>query len=490
MAVTGRAVAVFLRYPEAGRVKTRLAASVGEHAALRIYCKLLRRTLGIAADFKTSNADVEIFLFFTPAAKRGQLVGMFPGPWQLVAQHGRHLGERMQRALEHILAAGHRHVVLVGSDLADLQTADFVNAFQSVAEGYAVLGPALDGGFYLLGIDRPCPSVFAPDRWGGPEVFRRTEQLLLNAGFKVRTGPARKDIDRPEDLDFLSSLPDMRERLSVIIPTRKPIEELAPLLKIVSAGLWPDDEIIVSSSARQSLSNNEQMSARGRQSRTHPLPPPFRPKPESAILRRPCCPTGAAAATTESATTSSTTDRRLRQVYSPAGRGVQMNRGAEAACGGLYWFLHDDSIPPSQFAYHIRKLLLLPDKSLGCFLAAFFPSTRALDLIAGWATLRTVYCGRPYGDQGLFCRAETFDHLGGFHKAFLMEDVDFVSRARRLGGLLIVREKLFTSAARYLSRGVLRASLHNHLTMLSYLAGVDDRKLYTRYYGVDDFFTE
>jgi len=486
MAAASKAIAIFLRYPQAGKVKTRLAAGIGDEQARRIYCKLLRRTLGIAADFKGTNADIEIILFCTPAEKREALTAMLPGPWQFAVQQGTHLGERMQRAIEQTLARGHRHVVLVGTDAADLQATDFADAFQALAAGCAVLGPAADGGFYLIGLNRPCPSALTPPQWGGPEVFGRTRDLLTKAGFEVRTGQERKDIDRPEDLDFLDCQAFMRAKLSVIVPTRKPIEELSPLMKMLATGLWPDDEIIVSSSASQSLPAIEQTTAKTRQNRASSSFPSFRRKPETRILQQLSTPAGAVLTADGNCATNFASDHCVLIVYSPVGRGAQMNRGAQAASGDLYWFLHDDSVPPCQFAYHVRKLLTLPGKSLGCFLLDFSPSNRTLDLIARWANFRTVHFGRPYGDQGLFCRAEVFHHLGGFHKAFLMEDVDFVHRAKRLGGLMVIPEKLITSSARYLRKGVLRTSLHNHWTVFLHLAGIKDRKLYSLYYGADE----
>lgn len=488
MAAAKKAIAIFLRYPEAGKVKTRLASGIGNAEALRIYCKLLRRTLGVASDFKASRADVAIILFFTPAEKRAQVAELLPGPWQFAAQQGTHLGERMHRAIEQTLAAGYQHVSLVGSDAADLQTTDFADAFQSLREGCAFLGPAADGGFYLMGLNRPCPSAFASDQWGGPEVFQRTRSLLQSAGFNMRVGQQRKDIDRPEDVGFFSAQTFMRETLSVVVPTRKPIEQLSPLLKLLETGLWPGDEIIVSSSARHSLGDHERMARKPPHIRSNSSQPSFLQKSACGICNEPRTVAVNGAGIEGIFSLPSAAGNRVRMVHSPQGRGAQMNRGADEASGDLYWFLHDDSIPPGQFAYHIRKLSVHPEKSLGCFLLDFFPANRTLDLIAHWANFRTVYFGRPYGDQGLFCGAETFHRLGGFHKSFLMEDVDFVGRAKRIGELLVIREKLLTSSARYLNRGVLRACLHNHLTMLRHLAGVEDRKLYLLYYGIDKSF--
>jgi len=120
--------------------------------------------------------------------------------------------------------------------------------------------------------------------------------------------------------------------------------------------------------------------------------------------------------------------------------------------------------------------------SLGCFRLGFRPSTPLMDIIAAGANLRTRYFKLPFGDQGLFCRREVFEKIGGFKKLYLMEDVEFVEECRRWGGLMILHETLFTSPRRYLTRGVIRAFLQNQVLMLLYRLGASDRLLYSLYY--------
>jgi len=430
-----RALVIFLRYPEAGTVKSRLAAKLGRWEAARIYEKLVRKTLGVATDYKKLKPRTKIFVFFTPSDKKKELERGFPGPWELVPQQGAHLGARMDRAIQHVLSAGYRQVVLVGSDICDMQGLDFEEAFQAIEQGDAVLNPAADGGFYLIGVDRPCSSALAPEQWGTSDIFHRTRELLVQKGFRVRVQRERKDIDRPEDIDNLHGRSFLQDRISVIIPTLKPVDRLLPFLDRLSHQLWPDDEIIISGSP--DVSSSDQLL------NSHP---------------------------------------RIRFVHSPMGRGLQLNRGAKEADGNLLWFLHDDSIVPDQFGYLIRKISNAPQCSLGCFLLGYHPSTLSLEQIARWANFRTCYLGLPYGDQGLFCRSEVFWQLGGCRKRYLMEDVDFVRRAKQLGKLLVIDEKLYTSPKRYLARGILRASVQNHLTMLLYMMGVDEAALMSFYY--------
>jgi len=432
------ALLIFMRYPEPGRVKTRLAAAIGPGSAAQIYEKLLGRTLGVAADFKRERPSVDIFVFFTPPEKQIEIQEAYPGPWNFLCQQGGHLGERMEEAVRQLLHRTYSQVVLVGTDLADLQASDFDDAFQALDEGCSALGPAADGGFYLIGLDRPCPSVFQSGVWGTGEIFARTESLLVRAGLRVKHLRERRDIDSPEDLEVLEENPEFCTNISVIIPTLGSIQQLEPFLQKLQKQIWPDDEIIVvqAEGGKQSVGPHE----------------PIQAAP------------------------------RILAVASSRGRGLQLNRGAATAKKDLLFFLHDDCVPPFNFAYSIRKLCRLPDVALGCFRLAFSPSTPLLDQIARWANLRTRLFGLPYGDQGLFCRRELYDNVGGFRKPYLMEDVDFVRNCRRRGRLLMLPDCMSTSPERYLRRGILQASLRNHLTMLLYHLGVSDRKLYSLYY--------
>jgi len=433
------ALIVFMRYPEPGKVKTRLAASIGSEEAARIYEKLVRRTLGLVADFvQAGRGDVDAFIAFSPPDKRARMEEAYPGPWAFFPQKGSHLGDRMEGAILHAVALGYGSVVLTGTDLADTQVADFTEAFDGLDQGgndCAVLGPAADGGFYLIGLNRPCPSAFRPEHWGSGEIYLRTERLLHDAGFRVRRLKTRKDIDRPEDLPFLMSRPIFRSTLSVIVPTISDPERLRPFLSFLESCLWPGDEIV----AVQGDGGREDK-AEGKWG------------------------------------------TQTRWIGAPRGRGLQLNHGAGAARGDTFLFLHDDSLPPAHFAYCVRKICEAPDMSLGCFGLRFSPSTPLMDIIAAGANLRTSYLKLPYGDQGLFCRREIFEKSGGFNKPYLMEDVEFVRECRRWGKLMILPDPLFTSPERYLTRGVVRAFLQNQLIMLLYRLGASDGSLYSLYY--------
>jgi len=228
------------------------------------------------------------------------------------------------------------------------------------------------------------------------------------------------------------------ESLSVIIPTLKPVSELSVLLYSLDGELWAGDEVIV----------------------VQGLDSPCEPADIAGKRRHP-----------------------MKVFFSPRGRGRQLNRGVAASQGSLLLFLHSDSQLGEGFRESIQRVCSDHRVSLGCFGLAFRPTSRAMNWIAAWANLRTRILRMPYGDQGLFCRRETWERAGGFRKKYLLEDVDFVRHCRKLGRIHLLETRIFTSPRRYMEFGIWKASIQNHMTLLGYYLGVNDRVLYTRYYG-------
>ncbi|MEN6438777.1 MAG: TIGR04282 family arsenosugar biosynthesis glycosyltransferase [Syntrophobacter sp.] len=429
-----KALLVFMRYPRPGRAKTRLAREIGPERAAATYEKLLRRTLGIVSDFHMRNPDVDAVLFHTPDDPVEQLEDRFRGPWRFSPQEGAHLGERMKNAFAAAFSLGAEKVVLIGSDTADMELRDLDDAFRTIDDGVAVLGPALDGGFYLIGLNRLCGPPFHSEAWGTADIFSRTARELASAGFRVELVAERADVDRPGDLPLLEDDSVLASSLSVIIPTMGSPERLKPLLDHLENQLWPGDEIILVQSC---LSGETTVSRRS-----------------PGVVHARC----------------------------PKGRGLQQDFGAKLAEGTLFFFLHDDTVPPPGFPYLIRRACGREDFALGCFSLAFSGDNRLVGLIADWANARSSVFKLPYGDQGLFCRRDTFERVGGFQHKYLLEDVALVRQCRSLGKLTMLPERVYTSPERYLNRGILRASMYNQMIMLLFLLGVDERELYSLYY--------
>jgi rSAM/selenodomain-associated transferase 1 len=194
---------VFAKAPVPGRVKTRLIPPLGPRGAAAVQRRLVRAAL--AAALAGSPWPLELHVppplghpFF--AACRRDL-GL-----RLAAQRGPDLGARMAHALGAALGEVDA-AVLMGSDCPALTPADVAEAAAALEAGYdAVLGPALDGGYYLIGLRRPQPRLFRGMPWGGPRVLALTRARLRASGLAWHELPPRADLDRPADLHLLRLL--------------------------------------------------------------------------------------------------------------------------------------------------------------------------------------------------------------------------------------------------------------------------------------------
>ena len=194
------ALLVFTRTPDPGSVKTRLLSVMDAQRAVTIQADLLQRTLETA---RASTTD-EIELWCTPTTQHPVLLELKDRfSLTLRSQAGADLGERMSFAMEQALQV-YRHVALVGSDCMDLAAADIDLALEQLGAGTdIVLGPAHDGGYYLVGLSRLYRQLFAGIKWGTDQVLQDTRKRVAQLGLKLCELPIRRDLDRPEDLRYL-----------------------------------------------------------------------------------------------------------------------------------------------------------------------------------------------------------------------------------------------------------------------------------------------
>lgn len=198
-------VIVFARVPRLGRVKTRLAAAVGDAEALRVHRSLLARTLQVAAGFAGawsaagSPHPPELELRIEGADSAGECAGLAARHgFVLRPQHGPDLGVRMHAALVDALGAG-RTPVLVGCDCPVLEPGDLAAAFGTLAEHPAVFAPAEDGGYALVGLREPCPTLFDGIAWGTHRVMEQTRVRLRSLGFGWGELRTVWDVDEIDD---------------------------------------------------------------------------------------------------------------------------------------------------------------------------------------------------------------------------------------------------------------------------------------------------
>lgn len=193
-----RAILLFVKYPEPGRVKTRLAATVGAEAAARIYRRLVAAVLGALP------ADDALVVAFDPPEKRAEIVA-----WLGAALAGRRavflpqaagdLGARLERAFAETFALGFENVAVIGSDCIEMTPATFAATWQALATHDAVLGPSTDGGYYLLALRQPCAALFHGIAWSTDAVRAETLARARSAGLRVQELAALPDIDTEAD---------------------------------------------------------------------------------------------------------------------------------------------------------------------------------------------------------------------------------------------------------------------------------------------------
>ena len=190
---------IFAREPVLGRVKTRLAATIGPEAALAAYRELLALT---AAAVAGAGRPTTLWLAEAPAppAAPGQPRPEWPGlPWR-VQPPTPDLGERMRHACAEAFAAGATRVVLIGTDCPGLTAELLQRAFAALATYDLAIGPADDGGYYLLGMNALHEALFAGKRWSTPSVLAATLADAARLGLRVAQLPTLPDVDTAADL--------------------------------------------------------------------------------------------------------------------------------------------------------------------------------------------------------------------------------------------------------------------------------------------------
>ncbi|AIM59690.1 TIGR04282 family arsenosugar biosynthesis glycosyltransferase [Cellulophaga lytica] len=182
---------IFTRNPELGKCKTRLAAKTGDKIALDIYKFLLNHTVAITQNL---NADKQVH--YSVAIRDNDIWSN--NIYHKKLQNGNDLGSRMMNAFKQGFADGYKNIIIIGSDLFDITTTDIENAFDHLLKNDFVVGPATDGGYYLLGMKKLNSSVFKNKDWGTNTVLKDTLNNLKDE--KIKLLEAKNDVDYYEDI--------------------------------------------------------------------------------------------------------------------------------------------------------------------------------------------------------------------------------------------------------------------------------------------------
>ena len=195
-----RCLIVFVKSPETRGVKSRLAEAIGEQKARQLYRRFVQDLLD-----SLDRGNYCLKIFFYPPDHRPVLVQWLGHSRSYEPQTGDDLGERMKNAFKKCFSDGFETVLLIGSDCPDLPAEIIDEGFASLKGSDVVIGPSLDGGYYLLGFkaDTFLPDAFTGISWGTDGVIKNTCEILANNGLSIAVLPSWRDIDTCEDLRAL-----------------------------------------------------------------------------------------------------------------------------------------------------------------------------------------------------------------------------------------------------------------------------------------------
>ncbi|WP_348233135.1 TIGR04282 family arsenosugar biosynthesis glycosyltransferase [Trichocoleus sp. DQ-U1] len=194
---------VFTRYPEPGKAKTRLIPALGEEGASNLHRQMTEHTLSQVRELQSARAT-RVEVYFTGGDQ--QLMEDWLGADIIYQPQGEgDLGQRMKSAFQTAFAAGMEGVAIVGTDCPGLDAKIMAQAFEQLNGHNLVLGPAMDGGYYLIGLRRMIPELFEEINWGTSEVREKTVAIAISLGLAVAYLPPLFDVDRPEDLAKVTS---------------------------------------------------------------------------------------------------------------------------------------------------------------------------------------------------------------------------------------------------------------------------------------------
>lgn len=414
-------IILITRWPEPGKAKTRLIPALGAECAADLQRKMTERVVSWGRRLaRRKSVDLEVYYDGGGANKVSSWLG--PGPIYTPQVSG-DLGERLAAALHEALNQGAPRVVIIGCDTPGLDDGLMEQALQALRHKQVVLGPTLDGGYYLIGLNAPAPSLFQNIDWGSENVLAQTLSAVKEAGITYELLPRRIDVDTPEDLpewETATPLPFEPEPglISVVIPCLNEAKRLPAA--VASARQGDGLEIIVVDGRSQDGTDE--------------------------IARELGC----------------------TVLCTSPGRGPQLRAGVERSNGEYVIFLHADTRLLPGWDEEVRRISNLPGVSAGAFSFKLDAPGAGLRLIEIMVHLRSRFAQLPYGDQAIFLKTANLAAMGGLPDLMLMEDVELVRRARGLGRIAISPLPALSSARSWRKRGIWRNTLHNWHTFTRY----------------------
>jgi uncharacterized protein len=426
---------VFLKAPRVGSVKTRLAAAIGDVAAAAAYRAMVEHQL------RSVPSGWQVRVMYTPADAATEMRSWLGNEVELLPQSDGDLGARLRSGFLRAIVPDGRPVIAIGGDCPALDTGCLNAAAAALSATDVVIGPARDGGYYLIGSRQRHDSLFHEIQWSSPHVLSQTLERARSAGLSVRLLEEKEDVDdapawqrwasRVTRHHVANTVPGAAFRdLSIVIPTWNEAPRIAENVTKVKAA-FPESEILIvdGGSADETVK---------------------RAQDAGAVV-----------------------------IASERGRGVQCARGAEQAGGGWLLFLHADTqIAPASAAV-ARDFMDSARNQIATFRLRMDDSSWSLRLFCWFSRWDTVFT--RFGDQGILVHRSFYRELGGFECWPLFEDVDLLRRARERTKVVSLPAYVITSARRFQENGILRQQFLNTRLLLRFLMGAKPEVLAQQY---------
>ncbi|XP_064632014.1 uncharacterized protein LOC135490645 isoform X2 [Lineus longissimus] len=469
------AVYIFTRYPEPGKCKTRLVPMLGEKGAARVQMLMTEHILGQVLELKNAKPDLHVVVYFSGTNEKTMHYWIdrkyANHKLLLKPQRGDDLGEKLMNACLDSFHSGVERLIIVGCDIPGINHGILEDAFSMLKwdDCDLVIGPAEDGGYYLLGTNRrigvnTIESLFKGIEWGTSKVFEQQVEAAEFLGMKAaKLDQTLRDVDTPEDIGVFEQELGVRTKevtspmWSIIIPCLNEVDEIENCLQsaILSCSEPSKVELIICDGGSDDGSVEK----------------------VKEVL----------------------TDRGVlwKLIHSPAGRGRQMVAGASESSGDNLLFLHVDSRLPQNFDQHAEDCLWIPGIVAGAFRFQLDFEPGKVDpetgktsklskfqarLLEWGANIRSKYGELPYGDQAIFLRKKIYLQVGGMPGYPLFEDFALIEKLKSLGHIGIVEgEPCLTSARRWEKHGYYKVTGMNSMMVAAYMCGVSPDRLASWY---------
>ncbi|MFP6582035.1 MAG: TIGR04283 family arsenosugar biosynthesis glycosyltransferase [Candidatus Hydrogenedentota bacterium] len=430
---TRKRLIIFTRYPEPGKTKTRLIPTLGALGAADLQRAMTEHALATAQ----SLVDIDIEINYT-GADEAEMKEWLGKSLHYREQHGDDLGDRMRYAFSATFNDSIDAAIIIGIDCPAITPTLLNTAFDALHTHALTLGPATDGGYYLIGLQRDALSplkefLFKNIPWGTEEVYPTTVSRLDDQNASWKRLVYLNDIDEAEDLpEWHRHQPDATiPSLSVVIPVLNEANTIESTLERLGSN--PDIQIILADGG------------------------------------------------STDATRSIAESRGALVITTPRGRAIQMNIGAAHAAADTVFFLHGDTIPPDTYQQEIKATLSRLNAAAGAFHFNTSDESLPMRIIRHFTNLRARLLQLPYGDQGLFLSKTTFHAVSGYEDLPIMEDFVIVRTLKKHGQIRLAPSKTTTCARRWQRQGPWRTTLYNLLTIFAWHIGISPHWLAERY---------